>query len=151
MQWRDHPFCLRCFQGTEISVNGSNTLKVWQLSTSGKKLQWLHVSVAGKARVAPIRSKNASYKQTKKFLFECFKPPSKSELYKNKLQCLKRQTENWSDFADEVSVLTDKAYLELQEEARERIALHYYLNQLEDSRIALGVRQRRKQKPFLLS
>jgi len=73
-------------------VNGSNTLKVWQSSMHGttlKKLQWLHVSVAGKARVALICSKSAFYKQAKKFLFECFKPLSQSELYENKLQCLK--------------------------------------------------------------
>jgi len=54
-----------------------------------KKLQWLYVSVAGKARVELVRFKSASYKQAKEFLFERFELPSKRELYKNKLQCLK--------------------------------------------------------------
>ena len=53
-----------------------------------KKLQWLHVSVTGKVCVELVRSKSASYKQAKEFLFEHFKLPSKRELYKNKPQCL---------------------------------------------------------------
>ena len=38
-------------------------------------------------------------------------------------------------------MLTDKAYPELQEEAREYIALNHYINQLKDPRIAFSVRQ----------
>ena len=42
---------------------------------------------------------------------------------------------------DEVSALTEKVYPELQEEAREQLTLRRYFDQLEDSRIALGVHE----------
>jgi len=113
----------------------------WDDST---KLQWLHVRVAGKARVALSRAKSESYKQAREALQKRFEPSSKSELYKNELQHVaKRESENWGDFADRLAVLTDKAYPELQEEAREYIALNHYIDQLEDPRIAFSVRQRR--------
>ena len=108
------------------------------------KLQWLHVRVTGKARVALSRAKSESYKQAREALQERFEPSSKTELYKNELRhSTKRGTESWGDFADRLGVLIDKAYPELQEEAREYIALSRYFDQLEDPRIALSVRQRR--------
>ena len=108
------------------------------------KLQWLHVRVTGKARVVLSRAKSESYKQAIEALQGRFEPSSKTKLYKNELrQSTKRGTESWGDFADRLGVLTDKAYPELQEEAREYIALSRYFDQLEDPRIALSVRQRR--------
>ena len=99
--------------------------------------------VTGRARVALTRAKCVSYKQPKEALLERFEPPSKRELYKNELQLrVKRETESWGDFADEVGVLTEKAYPELQEEAREQLTLRRYFDQLQDPRVALGVRQR---------
>ena len=108
------------------------------------KLQWLHVRATGKARVALSRAKSESYKQAREALQEHFEPSSKTEHYKNELRhSTKRATKSWSDFTDRLGVLTDKAYPELQEEAREYIALSRYFDQLEDPRIALSMRQRR--------
>ena len=39
-------------------------------------------------------------------------------------------------------MLADKAFSELQDEARERLALNSYLNQLEHPQVAFGVKQR---------
>ena len=39
-------------------------------------------------------------------------------------------TERWADFADELHTLADKAYPTLQEEARERLAINAFLDQL---------------------
>jgi len=39
-------------------------------------------------------------------------------------------------------VLTDRAYPDLKEEAREYIAVNHYTDELEDSRIAFSMRQR---------
>ena len=49
------------------------------------KLQWLHVRVTGKARVALSRAKSEPYKQAREALQERFEPSSKTELYKNEL------------------------------------------------------------------
>ena len=60
----------------------------WDDST---KLQWLHVRVAGKARVALSRAKSESYKQAREALQRRFEPSSKSELCKNELQHVAKQ------------------------------------------------------------
>ena len=108
----------------------------------------MHVRVTGKARVALSRAKAESYKRAKEVLQERlvdgFEPSTKKELYKIRIQNrIKKLTESWSDFADELCVLADKAYPELQEKSREYIALNCYLEQLRDPRIAFEVRQRR--------
>ena len=42
------------------------------------------------------------------------------------------QVEGWADFADNLRSLADKAYPELQEEARERLSLNRYLDRITD-------------------
>lgn len=87
--------------------------------------------------------KTESYQQAKEALQEHFEPSSKREFYKSDLQHrVKQVTECWGDFADELGVLVDNANPQLQEEAKEYIALSRYIDQIEDSRIAFGVRQR---------
>ena len=108
------------------------------------KLQWLHVRVTGKAHVALTRTRQETYEGAKGVLRERFDPPSKRELYKFELQCrVKRKTESWGDFGDDLRVLADKAYPELQDEARESLALTRYLDQLKNPQVAFGVRQQR--------
>jgi len=86
------------------------------------KLRWMHVRVTGKALVALTRAKAESYKRVKEALQERFEPSSKKELYKIKLQSrMKKPVESWGDFADDLCVLADRAYPELQEESREYI------------------------------
>ena len=55
----------------------------------------------------------------------------------------KQADENWADLGDALLLLVDKAYPELQEEARDTIALNKYLEQLGDPQILLAVRQQR--------
>ena len=50
-------------------------------------------------------------------------------------------TEGWADFGDDLRVLADRAYPDLQEDTRERLSLNRYLDQLTDPQIAFGVRQ----------
>ena len=103
----------------------------------------MHVRVTGKACVALTRAKAESYKWVKEVHQERFKPSTKKELYKIRIQnWIKKLTESWGDFADELCVLADRAYPELQEKSREYITLNCYLEQLRDPCIAFEVRQR---------
>ena len=103
-----------------------------------KRLWCLHVCVTGKARVALTLAKAESYKRAKEVLQESFEPSTKKELYKTRIQNrIKKPTESWCDFADELCVLTDRAYPKLQETSMEYIMLNCYLEQLRDSCIAL--------------
>ena len=85
-----------------------------------------------------------SYSRAKKALRERFDPDSRRELYAVELNTRrKRKGEGWADFAEDLQHLVDKAYLDLQQEAREYLALTSYLGQLSDPQVSFGVRQRR--------
>ena len=53
----------------------------------------------------------------------------------------RRRKEDWAVFGEELKRLADKAYPDLQEEARERLALNQYLSRLDDPQLAFSVRQ----------
>ena len=53
----------------------------------------------------------------------------------------KRRNEDWPVYGESLEKLADKAYPELQEEARERFALNQYLTQLTNPQVAFGVKQ----------
>ena len=115
-------------------------VNVWE--EDSVKLQWLNVRVTRKAHMALLRVYHETYQWAKEALRECFNPPSKRELYKVQLQCqVKQDTEKWGDFGDELWVLVNRAYPDLQDEARESIALTRYLDQIKNHQIAFGVRQ----------
>jgi len=61
---------------------------------------------------------------------------------------MKKPMESWGNFADDLCVLVDRTYLELQEESREYITLNCYLEQLRDPRISFEVRQRLPKNVF---
>ena len=62
-----------------------------------------------------------------------FEPDSKRELYKVQFESRKKRTEeNWADFGDDLMVLVNKAFPNLQEEAQEQLAMSKYLDQLRD-------------------
>ena len=54
----------------------------------------------------------------------------------------KMPTEDWPTFADDLKTLADKAYLDLGEDAHERLAVDRYLSQLEDPQLLFSVRQK---------
>ena len=107
-------------------------------------LLWMRVRLVGRAQTAygrlPETSK-ASYDSLRKALKERFEPDSKKELY---LSTRKRKTgEGWAEYADELRVLADLAFPDVDEKAREQLALNQYLSQLDNPQVAFNVKQKR--------
>ena len=115
---------------------------------AGAKLLWLRVRLTGKARTAYQRIADVTdaptYNNMKTALTKRFDPESKRELYLAEMQARMRRTgEGWADYADELRSLADKAYPDLQVEAREQIALTHFLSQLTNQQISFSVKQSR--------
>ena len=123
--------------GNVATVNG------W---SDGDQLRWLKVRLVGRAQTAFQRLSEENqddFKKAKGALKERFAPASRRHRYQAELQVRKkRKGESWADFADELKSLADKAYPDLQEEARERLALNGYLAQLDHPQVAFGVKQK---------
>lgn len=112
-----------------------------------QKLKWLRVRLTGRAQTAfqrlPADAK-ASYTTAKDALKERFEPQSRKTRYQVEFQTRrKKKAETWADFADDLKCLADKAFPDLQEEAKQYLALQSYLQQLEQPQVAFGVRQKR--------
>ena len=111
------------------------------------KLLWLRVRLVGRAATAFRRVDDGardSYADCIEALKEWFDPRSKRELYLAELLARKkRRSEDWATFAEDLKLLVDKAYPELQDDAREQLALTHYLGQLEQPQLAFSVKQRR--------
>ena len=111
------------------------------------RLKWLRVRLTGKARTAFRRLPDdvkADYGTCVEALQRRFNPDSKRQLYMVELNAkTKRRDENWAAFGDAVRVLADKAYPDLAENARERLALNQFLEQIENSQVAFSVKQKR--------
>ena len=129
-EWIDH------FEAAAL-VNG------WDSET---KRLWLPVRLTGKAqtawkRLSPETKQN--YEAAKEALQKRFEPDSKRKLYFVEFQARRRKRdESWSDFADELRVLAEKALPELDEKAKELLALERYLGELDNPQVAFAVRQR---------
>lgn len=83
----------------------------------------------------------------KKALQERFEPKSSQSCFWVEFQTLtKCKSETWADFADDLKNLIDKAYLELEEAAWERLAVNQYLQQLEHPQVAFIVKQQQPAK-----
>lgn len=109
------------------------------------KLKWLRVRLTERAgttfRRLPEATRN-DFKEAVKALRKRFEPESRKELYMAELQTRTRKRgEDWASFGEDLKLLADKAYPDLQEEARERFALIQYLSHLENPQIAFSVRQ----------
>ena len=130
-EWIEH------FESSAL-VNG------WDDAT---KLLWLRVRLTGRAQTAWKRlstEAKATYGGAKAALRQRFEPDSKRELYAAEFHARKRKpSESWGDLADDLRILADRAFPELQEEAREKLSLDRYLGQIENSQIAFSVRQQR--------
>lgn len=86
----------------------------------------------------------ASYSESVKALTERFEPQSKHELYTAKFQMRKREkAEGWADVAQDLRMLVDKVFPDLQEEARNQLSLNRYGDQITDTQINFAVKQRR--------
>ena len=112
-----------------------------------QKLKWLRVRLTGRAQTAfqrlPAESK-ASYTNATDALKERFEPKSRKTRYQVEFQTRrKRKAETWADFADDLKCLADKAFPDLQEEAKQCLALQSYLQQLDQPQVAFSVREKR--------
>ena len=77
-------------------------------------------------------------------LQERFEPASKKDLYLIELYARKKcKTEDWASFAKDVKTLADHTFSNMEEAAREYLALTCYLEQLDNRQIAFSVKQKR--------
>lgn len=111
------------------------------------KLQWLKVRLTGCAQTAFKRLPQAtreSYADSLAALKKRFEPESKRELYAAEFQTRRQgKTESWADFTEDLRRLADRAHSDLQEEAREKLSLTSYLDQINDPQVSFGVKQSR--------
>ena len=111
------------------------------------KLKWLRVRLTGRAQRAfhrlPTESK-ATYDAATIAMQQRFEPKSRTTRYQAEFEARrKKPAESWADLGDDLRSLVDKAYPDLQAEARECLALQRYLQQLEQPQVAFGVKQTR--------
>ena len=111
------------------------------------KLLWLRVRMTGRAQKAyknlPEAAKGA-YKECKEALQARFEPASKKDLYLTEFYARKkRKTEDWASLAEDIKTLADRAFSNLEEAAREHLALTRYLEQLDNPQVAFSVKQKR--------
>ena len=81
-----------------------------------------------------------------KALQKRFAPESRRELCVAELQTrTKRANEDWASFGDALRTLSDRAYPDLEDKARERLALNQFLSQIENPQpqVGFGVKQKR--------
>ena len=106
----------------------------------------LKVQLTGRAQQAfqhLTEESRGSYGHAKKALQKRFDPNSRREFYAVELNTRRKcKGEGWADFAEDLQCLVDKAYPDLQQQAREYLALTSYLGQLNDPQVSFGVRQR---------
>ena len=115
--------------------------------SAAQKLQWLRVRLTGRAQRAfqhLSASTRDSYEEATKALRERFEPKSRQSRYEAEFQIRrKKKSEGWADFAEDLKLLADKAFPELQEEGRTQLAINSYLQQLDHPQVAFGVKQKR--------
>ena len=111
-----------------------------------QKLKWLKVRLTGRAQIAFQRLPEATrghYAAATKALKDRFEPASRKTHYQAELQARrKKKGESWADFAEDLKVLADKAFLEFEDGARERLALNAYLGQMDHPQVGFGVKQK---------
>ena len=111
------------------------------------RLLWLEVRMTGKAQSAWRRLTNeakARYDTAKAALRKRFEPDSRRELYAVEFQTRKRNRgEAWEELADTLRLLADRAFPDLQDQAKEQLSLDRYLASLDKPELALAVKQKR--------
>ena len=110
-------------------------------------LLWLEVRLTGKAHNAWRRLSDeakAQYGTAKAALRKRFEPDSRREVYMAEFHTRKRHPgERWEELADNIRLLADKAFPDLDDKGREQLSLDRYLTLLDKPDVALAVRQRR--------
>ena len=105
--------------------------------------------LTGKAQTALQRfpaDAHSKYSKCVAALRRRFHPDSKRDLHMMELSVRKRlKEEDWVSFGDALRTLADKSYPDLEEKARERLALNQFLSQIDNPQVAFSVRQRHPQ------
>lgn len=118
------------------------TLCEWD---EASKLKWLRVRLTGRAVTAFKRLPDATrndFKEATIAMRKRFEPESRKELYRTELQTrVRKGSEDWASFGEDLRLLADKAYPEFPVEARERFALNQYLACIDKPQVAFSVRQ----------
>jgi len=66
------------------------------------------------------------------------------EIYVAEFQVRKKaRTRGWAEFANHLKLLADKAFPELEDKAREYLALTQFTGQVDNPQVAFSVRQKR--------
>ena len=109
---------------------------------------WLRAHVTGKAHVAYkcfSHEIQENFTQIKAALRERFEPSSKQAYYRIEFERREKQdAEDWADFGDDLLSLANRAFPDLQEQAREQLALLRFFTQLPKlSPVCLAVKQRK--------
>ena len=103
------------------------------------KLLWLQVRLAGTVQIAYGRLPTAareSYAELTKALKDRFEPDAMKEMYIAEFHDRKKvKTEGWVEFADHLKLLADKAFLDLEDKAREYMSLTQFMGQLENPHV----------------
>lgn len=72
-----------------------------------------------------------------------FEPECRKEKYIAEFRArLKKTSEDWALFAEDLRTLVEKAYPTLQAEGQELLVLNHFLDQITDPQLSFGVRQR---------
>eukprot|EP00731_Ephydatia_muelleri_P009374 Em0004g1712a len=120
---------------TEWAEHFENVATVNKWDSDEDKLKWLKVRLTGKARTvfqklpADVRNKYACKKAVVRG-----RTSHQGETYRD---------EDCASYGDALRVLVDKAYSDLEEKARERLALTQFLAHIGNPQVAFGVRQKR--------
>ena len=145
-----HPVVLpEPYNGEAAGQIGTSTSSVVAVNRwkDGEKLLWLLVRLVSKAATAfkrvPVPA-HGNFANCIEALREHFDPSSKRKLYLAGLLGRKKHWgEDWATFGEDLNTLVNKAYPELQDDAKEQLALTHYLGQLEQQQLAFSVKQRR--------
>ena len=128
--WQDH------FDSV-AEVNGWN---------AADKKKWVRARLTGRAATAMRRlsdTDKASFDKICTALKKRFEPECRKEVYMAEFQAKKkRRSEDWASFGEDLKTLVEKAYLSLQAEAQELLALNQLLSQIEDPQLLFAIRQR---------
>ena len=123
---------------------GVAAINEWDDAT---KLLWMRVRLVGRAQTAYYclpESKKSDYQTLKKSLKERLEPDSRRKQYLSEFGTRKRKPgEGWAEYADELRVLANKAFPELEEKAREQLALNQFLSHLDNPQVTFNVKQKR--------
>ena len=112
----------------QAGMNGLDILSVAKVNGWGEAmcLLWLEVRMMGKAQNPwkwLSREAKAHYDTAKSVFRNRFKPDSRRQLYAVEFQTRRHQKgESWAELADNLWLLTDKAFPNLEKQAKKQLS-----------------------------